>query len=125
MDKKAIIISCILTLTLCVTVGNASDEGPIEGRYVFGSKHPVDPPSDEKIDRVGIEIWGDAAKAIYDAIPAKEEKAACSDGVVKRVGKFECAKIPPNTFSRSKTTVYACNMGFILATGEAANVFAC
>jgi hypothetical protein len=101
----------------------AREGGPLEGRYIMTSETPVDPPPGEKIDRIGIEISGNAARTIFDAMAVETKEEPCGSGVLKKAGHLECSKVLNE--SGQPNGEYYCHVGVLLDTGQSASAFAC
>jgi hypothetical protein len=117
MEKIVLILACLASLT--AGAEPSRDGGPIQGRYIMSSEH-LDPPPTEKVDRVGIEIWGSAAKDMYNALESKEEPG-CDIGVIKKAGTFTCSKVSDD--EHGSNVEYFCHIGVLLKTGESVNAF--
>jgi hypothetical protein len=79
-------------------------------QYAISSKTLLDPPTDEKKDRVLLSIHGPGAKEIFDTMASPARMDECSgDLQTKSAGGLEC--------SRSAAGVYQCTVGVLLTTG--------
>jgi hypothetical protein len=75
------------------------------------------------MDRIGIEISGAAAKAMYDALLVKEREDECTNALVKTTGSLACSKAPLD--KKASAPTYYCQFGFILKTGKSVNPWEC
>jgi hypothetical protein len=103
----------LLLVVVAIALGPslmAQDFKKLEGQYAISSKTLLDPPTDEKKDRVLLSIHGQGAKDIFDtmASPARTDKCS-GDLQTKSAGGLECSK--------SAAGVYQCTVGVLLTTG--------
>lgn len=88
----------------------ALDVKPVAGTYAIGSATLVDPPPNEKRDRLLLYLEGNAAREVYEAMTAPVRISACdSDLRTKTAGALEC--------SLSKAGEYTCSVGVSLERG--------
>lgn len=87
-----------------------------EARYVIRGKSIIDPGPDEKIDRVAFSITGNAAKEIYESMPAEPELVCFEPIQQKRAGGLACTKTGQD---------YHCTVAITLDSGETAPGAAC
>jgi hypothetical protein len=88
----------------------AQDFKKLEGQYAISSKTLLDPPTDEKKDRVLLSIHGLGAKELFDTMASPAKKDKCSgDLQTKSAGGLECSKSAGGT--------YQCTVGVLLTTG--------
>ena len=103
----------LLFVVVAIAFGSslmAQDFKKLEGQYAISSKTLLDPPTDEKKDRVLLSVHGQGAKEIFDtmASPAKMDKCS-GDLQTKTAGGLECSK--------AASGVYQCTVGVLLKTG--------
>ena len=96
----------------------ALDVKPLAGTYAIGSATLVDPPPDEKKDRLLFYLDGKTAKDVYDAMEAPARASTCDPDLrTKSAGALEC--------SRSKAGEYTCSVGVSLARGTTVKASVC
>lgn len=99
-------------------LAEALDVKPLAGTYAIGSATLVDPPPDEKKDRLLLYLDGKTAREVYDAMEAPARASACDPDLrTKSAGALEC--------SRSKAGEYTCSLGVSLARGTAVKASVC
>ena len=117
MRKSLIALIALSGVAVGVAVAQAGGHTKLTGFLSITGEYAIDPPPDQKIDRVGIHLTGEAAKRVYDAMPAKAENG-CDDGMrTKRAGSLSC-------FS-DKGERYGCMVAVLLASGETRPFGAC
>lgn len=113
------IVVALIALS-CVPAAVAQQDGytKLDGSSLtITGKYAIDPPPDQKNDRVGFFLIGEAAKRIYDAMPAKPKNDECEQGMQsKEAGSLSCSKLKGD---------YVCMVGILLATGQTAQYGAC
>ena len=113
------LVYSILAILLCLTIfrSYAQEYRKLEGTYAIASATLIDPPKNEKKDRVVMLIKGGAAKEIYDGILGKAKKSLCNPEIfMKTSGNLVCTK---------ESNFYACNIAILLKSGETASAIVC
>ncbi len=116
MNKLA---SVFLATFLCLPTfhSHAQEYRKLEGSYAIASATLIDPPKNEKKDRVVLFIDGAAAKEIYDGMAGEAKKFACSDEMLlKTSGNLTCTK---------ESGIYACHVAILLSSGNTASALVC
>ncbi len=107
--KNALLLS--LVLVAAASCLEAQEFKPLAGQYAIASKSLVDPPPDEKKDRLLLWIQGSGAKDIFESMAGPARKDACNPDLVKRsAGALKCAKHADGD--------YLCTIGVLLTTGS-------
>ncbi|UMR29226.1 hypothetical protein MJ904_19340 [Massilia sp. MB5] len=115
--NKAISSLLAISLFLASLQCQAQEYGKLDGTYAIKSATLIDPPSNEKKDRIVMIIKGNAAKDMYDEIPAKAKKSKCdAEMLLKIAGNLACTK---------ESNFYTCNVAILLRTGETASALVC
>ena len=103
----------LLFVVVAIAFGSsltAQDFKTLEGQYAMSSKTLLDPPIDEKKDRILLSIHGQGAKEIFDAMASPARMDKCSGNLqTKSAGGLECSK--------STAGVFQCTVGVLLTTG--------
>lgn len=90
----------------------------LDGSYLMWGKTLIDPPANEKVDRVLLDITGRAAKDIFEAMPGRGVRPECGpekSGAFPRskaAGGLRCTQIAIADFQ--------CSVAIVLATGTTA-----
>jgi hypothetical protein len=118
MRKSMIALIALSGVAVGVAAAQVGGHTKLTGFLSITGEYAIDPPPDQKIDRVGIHLTGEAAKRVYDAMPAKAERDSCDDGMrTKRAGSLSC-------FSDNDQR-YGCMIAVLLASGETRPYGAC
>jgi hypothetical protein len=101
------------------TPAQAGDYAKIEAQFMITGRDAVDPPPDQKKDRVALFLTGNGAKTIYEAMPGAPVAAdACEQGLkLKTSGALVCADHGGSD--------YACSVAILLKSGETRPFGAC
>lgn len=119
MRKSLIALVLLSAFAAAMTVAVAQVDGhtKLTGFLSITGEVAIDPPPDQKIDRVGMQLTGEAAKRVYDAMPSKAEKGCDEDMLTKRAGALSCF--------RDKGERYGCMVAVLLASGQTRPFGAC
>ncbi len=74
----------------------AADYQPLQGSYKVGGRTLYDPPESEAQDtHFYLDLEGDAARDLYDALKAKALDGVCGEpgDLTKRAGGVQCTKV--------------------------------
>ena len=113
------ILTAVIAVALSGSASASPDEfKPLEAQYRIASRTILDPPPDEKKDRVAIHIGGRAAADIFDAMPATA-RMVCDDETLraKTAGGLVCV--------RSKDGETDCSGAITLDQGRTAAASVC
>ena len=89
---KSLIALAALALTLSASAG---DYRPLHGTYTIGGKTLIDPPESEAQDtHFYVDLEGDAARDLYQALKARAEEGICGESgeLTKRQGGVQCTR---------------------------------
>lgn len=106
---KSLIALAALTLTLSAA---ATDYRPLHGTYRIGGRTLIDPPPSEAQDtHFYVDLEGDTARDLYQALKAKAEDGICGESgeLTKRQGGVQCTR-------RKGGKEYHCAFGIELKT---------
>jgi hypothetical protein len=122
-DKLLSQIAELLTLheTTYVSSSGSIIGGDFAGAYRIAPADMIDPAPDDKPDRVGIYISGDAAKNIYEMMPGPTRRIKCHEELgppTKIAGGLECS------FDKQRDS-YFCSVAVKLDTGKTAAASFC
>jgi len=120
MNKLMNFLVVCIVVDLCFSnYAFAQNFKKLDGSYAIASKTILDPPPDEKKDRVLLFIKGRGARDIYEGIPGPGKKDVCGDNVFRKsAGDLECTK-------DVKLGEYVCGIGILLQTGATAPGLGC
>ena len=111
-------LTALALAVLVAAPATALDVKPINGTYAVGSATLVDPPPNEKKDRLLLYLDGATAREMYDAMTAPARVSACDPDLrTKTAGALEC--------SRSKAGDYNCSVGVSLLQGTTVKASVC
>ena len=111
-------LPAIALAVLVAAPATALDVKPINGTYAVGSATLVDPPPDEKKDRLLLYLDGKTARETYEAMEAPARTSPCDPDLrTKTAGALEC--------SRSKAGEYTCSIGVSLVRGNTVKASVC
>ena len=113
------VVAAVMAVALAGGASAASDElKPLEAHNRIASRTILDPPPDEKKDRVAIHIGGRGAREIFDAMPAAA-RMACGDESLraKTAGGLVCV--------RSQDGETDCSVAITLDQGRTAAASVC
>jgi hypothetical protein len=116
--RKTILAICILAAASSFAAAEElNGYSHFSGKYKIGGKTVLDPPPDEKNDRVYLEFDAKASKAMYDSMPSKPTPSACSDDILEKyAGGLMCLKHGSD---------YSCTVAITLSSGKTANASVC
>lgn len=118
MAKRTIAAGVLVAALGLGSAAAALDVKPLAGSYAIGSATLVDPPPGEKKDRLLLYLDGDAAREVYEAMPAPARADACDPDLrTKSAGALEC--------SLSKAGEYTCAVGILLEQGTTVKASTC
>ena len=112
------IITAAAMLVIGTGIATTQTFTKLDGSYLMWGKTLIDPPENEKVDRVILDITGRAAKEMFDAMPgvgARPECGARTAGALPRSktsGGLRCTQIA--------TANFQCSVAIVLATGATA-----
>jgi len=90
---KLILAAAALVIATCAS---AADYQPLQGTYLIGGTTLIDPPESEARDtHFYVDLEGDAARDLYNAIKAKAQQGVCGEAgdLTKRLGNVQCTKV--------------------------------
>lgn len=91
----------------------------LSGQLVIAGEELLDPPADQKPDRVGLFWSGEGAKRVYDSMTVKAvDGDACEEGMkLKEAGGLICSSHSDGS--------YACSVGILLTSGKTKSIALC
>lgn len=97
----------------------AADWRPLSGTFAITAKEYLDPADGDKPDsHLRIQLDGEAARALYDAMPGPPAVDACTGGLSKVSGEMVCTKTDGDR-------PYACHFAIEIATQKVVHGVAC
>lgn len=114
---RKLLIALALLFGAAAAVAQTDGHTKLTGSLTITGKYAIDPPPDQKNDRVGFFLTGESAKKIYEAMPAKPRNDECEQGMqTKEAGSLACSKSKGD---------YVCMVAILLASGKTAQYGAC
>jgi hypothetical protein len=117
--EKRRVAAVAVALTVVVAAAATGGFVEIDAQYAIIGPVAVDPPPDQRKDRVALFLSGDGARAIYDSMPSMPEDASdCEEGLkLKTSGGLICGNHDGNS--------YSCSVAILLRSGATRPMSSC
>jgi hypothetical protein len=89
--RKIQAVLLLLLFAAPMAAGIVADWRTLRGTYAVTPKNYLDPSDEEPKDsHLRMQLSGDTAKALYDAMKVTASPDVCTGAVAKRVGEMQC-----------------------------------
>jgi hypothetical protein len=112
---RFVIATAVLASTLCVAASNDRSPKPLSGVYAISPNDPYPEPETPLDSHFWVNLKGDAAKDLYDAMKVAPRFDGCAAALQKKIGGMECTFDEPRNF-------YQCHFAIHIATQKIESV---